>query len=219
MQQEALDELVRMKSHGLPAPRAVGAVVLPTERDAGIVGCNEVAVRDGYTMGVTAEISADLPGSCERRLAVDHPLDVPQRADEALERAVVSKTGKRVEEPQLAGAVRIHEHRQHLAPEQTREHVDMHEEVGARGDPSRALAQFKGRVTFVSDYGPFVELEPGIEGLLHHSEMPLAQKSADQREIWSVSQEITVRILKVDPVKRRISLGLFSSRRSAYWDG
>src|SRR6266436_2001853 len=39
----------------------------------------------------------------------------------------------------LAGVVRIHEHRQHLAPEQTRQHVDMHEEVGARGGPSRAV--------------------------------------------------------------------------------
>ena len=45
----------------------------------------------------------------------------------------------RVEERQLAGVVRIHEHRQHLAPEQARQHVDMHEEVGARGDPSRAV--------------------------------------------------------------------------------
>src|SRR5260370_30592433 len=44
VQQEAPDELVRMKSHRLPAPRAVGAVVLPAERDAGVVGCNEAAV-------------------------------------------------------------------------------------------------------------------------------------------------------------------------------
>jgi small subunit ribosomal protein S1 len=53
-------------------------------------------------------------------------------------------------------------------------------------------AQFKGCVTFVSDYGPFVELEPGIEGLLYVSERPSPQKRADPREIWSVSQEVTV---------------------------
>ena len=45
----------------------------------------------------------------------------------------------RVEEPQLAGVVRIGEHRQHLAAEWTRQHVDVHEEVGAGGDPSRAV--------------------------------------------------------------------------------
>jgi hypothetical protein len=44
-----------------------------------------------------------------------------------------------IEEPQLAGSVGIHEHSQHLAPEQTRQHVDMDEEVGARRDPSRAI--------------------------------------------------------------------------------
>jgi hypothetical protein len=54
---------------------------------------------------------------------------VPQRADEALERALVSKPGMGVEERQLAGAMRLHEHRQHLAAEQTRQHLDMHEEV------------------------------------------------------------------------------------------
>ncbi len=53
--------------------------------------------------------------------------------------ALVSEPGLRVEELQLARAVRIHEHRQHLAPEQARQRVDMHEEVRARGDPSRAV--------------------------------------------------------------------------------
>ena len=90
-------------------------------------------------MRVTGEIAQHLLGPCKRRLAIDHPLDAPQRGDEALERPLVGKPGMRVEERQLAGVVRIHEHRQHLAPEQARQHVDMHEEVGARGDPSRAI--------------------------------------------------------------------------------
>ena len=47
--QEAPDELVRVKPHRLPATRAVDAIVLATERDAGVVGCNEAAVRDGDT--------------------------------------------------------------------------------------------------------------------------------------------------------------------------
>src|SRR5579864_6068719 len=120
MQQKAPDELMRVKPHRLPAPRAVNAIVLPAERDAGVVGGNEAAVRDGDTMRVTGEIAQDLLWSRERRLVVDHPFDVPQWGDEALERALVGKPGMRVEELQLAGVVRVHEHRQHLAPEQAR---------------------------------------------------------------------------------------------------
>ena len=59
-------------------------------------------------------------------------------AEEALERSFVGEPGMVVEELQLTGAWR-HEHRQHLAPEQARQHVDVHEEVGAAGDPSRAI--------------------------------------------------------------------------------
>jgi hypothetical protein len=53
----------------------------------------------------------------------------------ALEPALVSRPGMRIEELQLAGVVGINEHRQHLAPEQVRQHVDMHDEVGARARP------------------------------------------------------------------------------------
>src|SRR6478672_5040194 len=53
VQQEAPDELVRMKPHRLPAAGAVDAIVLPAERNAGVVGCNEAAVRNGDTMSVT----------------------------------------------------------------------------------------------------------------------------------------------------------------------
>ena len=77
------------------------------------------------------EIAQHLLGSRERRLAVDYPVDAPQRGDEALERPLLGKPGMGVEERQLAAVVRIHEHRQHLAAKQARQHVDMHEEVGA----------------------------------------------------------------------------------------
>src|SRR5580700_122132 len=89
--QEAPDELVWLKPHGFPAALAVDAIVLPAKRDAAVVGCDETAVRDGDAMGVTGEIAQHLLGSCERRLAVDHPLDVPQRGEEALERALVGE--------------------------------------------------------------------------------------------------------------------------------
>jgi small subunit ribosomal protein S1 len=65
-----------------------------------------------------------------------------------------------------------------------------------------------GRVTNITDYGAFVELEEGIEGLVHVSEMSWTKKNVHPGKILSTSQEITVQVLEVDPVKRRISLGL-----------
>ena len=69
-------------------------------------------------------------------------------------------------------------------------------------------ARFKGRVTNITDYGAFVELEPGIEGLIHVSEMSWTKKNVHPGKIVATSQEVEVMILEVDPVKRRISLGL-----------
>jgi len=69
-------------------------------------------------------------------------------------------------------------------------------------------ARFTGRVNNITDYGAFVELEPGIEGLIHVSEMSWTKKNVHPGKIVSTSQEVEVVILEVDPVKRRISLGL-----------
>ena len=65
-----------------------------------------------------------------------------------------------------------------------------------------------GTVTNITDYGAFVELEPGIEGLIHVSEMSWTKKNVHPGKILSTTQEVDVVILEVDPVKRRISLGL-----------
>ena len=69
-------------------------------------------------------------------------------------------------------------------------------------------AKFTGRVTNITDYGAFVELEPGIEGLVHVSEMSWTKKNIHPGKIVSTSQEVEVMILDVDEQKRRISLGL-----------
>jgi small subunit ribosomal protein S1 len=71
-----------------------------------------------------------------------------------------------------------------------------------------AGAKFKGRVTNITDYGAFVELEPGVEGLVHVSEMSWTKKNVHPGKIVSTSQEVEVMVLDVDPQKRRISLGL-----------
>ncbi|TAL78359.1 MAG: 30S ribosomal protein S1 [Beijerinckiaceae bacterium] len=71
-----------------------------------------------------------------------------------------------------------------------------------------AGVRFHGRVTNITDYGAFVELEPGIEGLIHVSEMSWTKKNVHPGKIVATSQEVDVQVLEVDPVKRRISLGL-----------
>jgi len=68
--------------------------------------------------------------------------------------------------------------------------------------------KLKGRVTNITDYGAFVELEPGIEGLVHVSEMSWTKKNVHPGKIVSSSQEVEVVVLDVDLSKRRISLGL-----------
>ena len=69
-------------------------------------------------------------------------------------------------------------------------------------------AKITGRVTNITDYGAFVEIEPGIEGLIHVSEMSWTKKNIHPGKIVSTSQEVEVAVLEVDPSKRRISLGL-----------
>ena len=65
-----------------------------------------------------------------------------------------------------------------------------------------------GRVTNITDYGAFVELDEGIEGLVHVSEMSWTKKNVHPGKIVSTSQEIEVMVLDIDLTKRRISLGL-----------
>ena len=65
-----------------------------------------------------------------------------------------------------------------------------------------------GKVTNIADYGAFVELEPGIEGLVHVSEMDWTNKNAAPNKIVSMGDEVEVMVLEIDEDKRRISLGM-----------
>lgn len=69
-------------------------------------------------------------------------------------------------------------------------------------------AKFAGKITNITDYGAFVELEDGIEGLVHVSEMSWVKKNVHPGKIVSTSQELEVMVLEVDEAKRRVSLGL-----------
>ncbi len=78
-------------------------------------------------------------------------------------------------------------------------------EIGVRFPLGKKVS---GTVTNITDYGAFVELEPGIEGLIHVSEMSWTKKNVHPGKILSTSQAVDVVVLEVDPSKRRISLGL-----------
>jgi len=78
--------------------------------------------------------------------------------------------------------------------------------------------RFTGRVTNITDYGAFVELEAGVEGLVHVSEMSWTKKNIHPGKIVSTSQEVEVMVLDADPEKRRISLGLKQCLDNP-WDG
>ena len=77
-------------------------------------------------------------------------------------------------------------------------------------------AKFTGKVTNITDYGAFVELEAGVEGLIHVSEMSWVKKNVHPGKIVSTSQEVEVQVLEVDPNKRRISLGLKQTQENPW---
>jgi small subunit ribosomal protein S1 len=76
--------------------------------------------------------------------------------------------------------------------------------------------KLKGTVTNITDYGAFVELEPGVEGLIHVSEMSWTKKNIHPGKIISTSQEVEVQVLEVDAEKRRISLGLKQTQENPW---
>ncbi|OYX17545.1 MAG: 30S ribosomal protein S1, partial [Brevundimonas diminuta] len=77
-------------------------------------------------------------------------------------------------------------------------------------------AKYTGRVTNITDYGAFVELEAGVEGLVHVSEMSWTKKNVHPGKIVSTSQEVDVIVLDVDSAKRRISLGLKQAQNNPW---
>ena len=92
-------------------------------------------------------------------------------------------------------------------------------------DPWDAVAQkypigskLSGQVTNITEYGAFVEIEPGIEGLVHVSEMSWTKKNVHPGKIVSTSQEVEVMVLEVDSDKRRISLGLKQAQGNPWED-
>ena len=101
--------------------------------------------------------------------------------------------------------VRYNEETQRISLGMKQLETDPWESVGGK---YVAGERFKGRISNIADYGAFVELEDGIEGLVHVSEMSWTKKNVHPGKIVSTSQEVEVEVLEVDLEKRRISLGL-----------
>ena len=73
-----------------------------------------------------------------------------------------------------------------------------------------------GRVTNITDYGAFVEIEPGIEGLVHVSEMDWTNKNVNPGKVVSLNDEVEVMVLEIDEDRRRISLGMKQCRQNPW---
>ncbi|MGP9805283.1 30S ribosomal protein S1 [Paracoccus sp. NSM] len=84
------------------------------------------------------------------------------------------------------------------------------------GDKFPIGSVHQGRVTNITDYGAFVELEAGVEGLVHVSEMSWTKKNVHPGKIVSTSQEVDVMVLEIDEAKRRVSLGLKQTMRNPW---
>jgi small subunit ribosomal protein S1 len=101
--------------------------------------------------------------------------------------------------------IKINQETQRISLGMKQLQTDPWEGVAAKYPPG---VRFKGKVTNVTDYGAFVELEPGVEGLVHVSEMSWVKKNMAPSKIVTPGQEVEVQVLEVDSSKRRISLGL-----------
>ncbi|HEX3429791.1 MAG TPA: 30S ribosomal protein S1 [Rhizomicrobium sp.] len=101
--------------------------------------------------------------------------------------------------------IKINQETQRISLGMKQLQTDPWEGVAAKYPPG---VRFTGKVTNVTDYGAFVELEPGVEGLVHVSEMSWVKKNVAPSKIVQPGQEVEVQVLEVDSNKRRISLGL-----------
>ena len=111
--------------------------------------------------------------------------------------------------------IRINEETQRISLGMKQLESDPWDDVAAKYPVGHKMT---GQVTNITEYGAFVEIEPGIEGLVHVSEMSWTKKNVHPGKIVSTSQEVEVVVLEVDSEKRRISLGLKQAQGNPWED-
>jgi small subunit ribosomal protein S1 len=186
----------RARGNIVVSRRAVLEETRAEQRSELIQGLKEGQILDGVVKNITDYGAfVDLGG-------VDGLLHV---TDIAWKRINHPSEALTIGQPVRVQVIRFNPETQRISLGMKQLEADPWEGVAAKYPPG---AKFSGRVTNITDYGAFVELEPGVEGLVHVSEMSWTKKNVHPGKIVSTSQEVEVMVLDVDAGKRRISLGL-----------
>jgi small subunit ribosomal protein S1 len=194
----------RARGNIVVSRRAVLEETRAEQRSELIQGLKEGQILDGVVKNITDYGAfVDLGG-------VDGLLHV---TDIAWRRINHPNEALQIGQPVKVQVIRFNPETQRISLGMKQLEADPWEGVAAKYPPG---AKFTGRVTNITDYGAFVELEPGVEGLVHVSEMSWTKKNVHPGKIVSTSQEVDVMVLDVDASKRRISLGLKQVQRNPW---
>ena len=186
----------RARGNIVVSRRAVLEETRAEQRSELIQGLKEGMILDGVVKNITDYGAfVDLGG-------VDGLLHV---TDIAWRRINHPSEALQIGQPVKVQVIRFNSDTQRISLGMKQLEVDPWEGAQAKYPPG---ARYAGRVTNITDYGAFVELEPGVEGLVHVSEMSWTKKNVHPGKIVATSQEVEVVVLDVDASKRRISLGI-----------
>ncbi len=194
----------RARGNIVVSRRAVLEETRAEQRSELIQGLTEGMILDGVVKNITDYGAfVDLGG-------VDGLLHV---TDIAWKRINHPSEALQIGQPVRVQVIRFNPETQRISLGMKQLEADPWENVALKYPPG---ARFTGRVTNITDYGAFVELEPGVEGLVHVSEMSWTKKNVHPGKIVATSQEVDVMVLDVDSAKRRISLGLKQVQRNPW---
>ncbi|HTZ69383.1 MAG TPA: 30S ribosomal protein S1, partial [Acetobacteraceae bacterium] len=194
----------RARGNIVVSRRAVLEETRAEQRSELIQGLKEGMILDGVVKNITDYGAfVDLGG-------VDGLLHVTDIAWRRINHPAEALT---IGQPVRVQVIRFNSDTQRISLGMKQLETDPWDGVAAKYPPG---AKYTGRVTNITDYGAFVELEPGVEGLVHVSEMSWTKKNVHPGKIVSTSQEVDVLVLDVDSSKRRISLGLKQVQRNPW---
>ncbi|GBQ09136.1 30S ribosomal protein S1 [Acetobacter cerevisiae DSM 14362] len=194
----------RARGNIVVSRRAVLEETRAEQRSELIQGLTEGMILDGVVKNITDYGAfVDLGG-------VDGLLHV---TDIAWKRINHPSEALQIGQPVRVQVIRFNPDTQRISLGMKQLEADPWENVALKYPPG---ARYTGRVTNITDYGAFVELEPGVEGLVHVSEMSWTKKNVHPGKIVATSQEVDVMVLDVDSAKRRISLGLKQVQRNPW---
>ncbi|MBS0961039.1 MULTISPECIES: 30S ribosomal protein S1 [Acetobacter] len=194
----------RARGNIVVSRRAVLEETRAEQRSELIQGLTEGMILDGVVKNITDYGAfVDLGG-------VDGLLHV---TDIAWKRINHPSEALQIGQPVRVQVIRFNSDTQRISLGMKQLEADPWENVALKYPPG---ARYSGRVTNITDYGAFVELEPGVEGLVHVSEMSWTKKNVHPGKIVATSQEVDVMVLDVDSTKRRISLGLKQVQRNPW---